>query len=173
MASSNLFLLLEESTSPEPSETPVVVVAPAPAHVAEPKHNAEHTASRWKRDSAHRSHEHQKHSSSHGSHGSHSSEHAPSRRIYSREWLLNSHKTYAAPAGFTSASPVFQAIARLPVAVSGHYNDVRPSLLHLHASDALFSAKMSNIRSSWLFLGRYDYFRELALVKPAIFPEPS
>lgn len=144
MASSNLFLLLEESTSPEPSETPVVQVAPAPAHVAEPKHNSEHTASRWKRDSAHRSHEHQKHSSSHGSHGSHSSEHAPSRRIYSREWLLNSHKAYAAPQGFTSASPVFHALAKLPVALSGHYNDVRPSLLLFLSSATRYALEVCN-----------------------------
>lgn len=138
MASSNLFLLLEESTSPEPSETPASVVAPAPVPTTEHKPAAEHASGRWKRDSAHRSHEHQKHSSSHGSHGFHGSEHAPSRRIYSREWLLNSHKAYAAPAGFTSASPVFQAIARLPVALSAHTGDVRLSLLRFCAPNAHF-----------------------------------
>lgn len=143
MASSNLFLLLEESTSPEPSESPAAVAAPAASHAAEHKNTSEHTPARWKRDSSHRTHEHQKHSSSHSSHSSHSSEHAPSRRVYSREWLLNSHKTYAAPQGFSSSSPVFQAIARLPVALSNHSADVRPPGEQFHLSRVPFYLEMT------------------------------
>lgn len=115
MASSNPFLLLGEATSPEPAEIVAPVVAPAPAPVVEAKPAHEPHAPRWKRENNHRG---TSHSSSH-------SEHAPSRRVYSREWLLNSHKKYAAPSGFSTSSSVFSAAPKLPVALSSQSGEVR------------------------------------------------
>ena len=121
--SANPFGLLEESMPSETVESPVFVVAPATVVVAESKPAAEQAAPRWKRPT---NNSHSESPKSTPVKASLTSEHAPSRLIYSREWLLAVHKNYAAPSGFNSASAAFHDASQLPVALLPVSHDVRP-----------------------------------------------
>jgi len=108
----------------ETFDTPVVAAVPVPVAVVE-ANPAEQSAPRWKRPM---NNAHSDSSKSALVKSSLSSEHAPSRLVYSRDWLLAAHKNYAAPSGFNSGSAAFHDASQLPVALLPLSHDVRSPL---------------------------------------------
>jgi hypothetical protein len=119
MATSNLFDLLDNGSASDGTEvSPVVHAKETVAHMT--KESAKESAASSTPVSTQRRLVPAK-----PTHGS-SSDHAPSRLVYSREWLLQHHKHYPAPAGFDGSKTAFHMLSQLPVALLPMSHDVRP-----------------------------------------------
>ena len=121
MASSNPFDLLDSGSGNDGNEgSPVVTVKETVAYVSK-EVSKESTAAASAQTT------HRRLVPAKPTHSS-SSDHAPSRLVYSREWLLQHHKNYPAPAGFDSSKTAFHLLSQLPVALLPMSHDVRAGL---------------------------------------------
>lgn len=145
MASTNLFDLLEDGAGADPVRPPVITEVPKAVEKIEHK-----PADRGHTGGHNRGQQHGRSETTRGasSRPSFNSEHHPTRRVYSREWLLEVRKNYAAPQGFDSSNPAFHALSLLPVALLSHTHEVRinngPSYVIVACARAASHSRMTD-----------------------------